>query len=475
MKKVLTLHLGSSYLDIMRNNLLFILLLICCVSIAQAQDSIGATMQNGLHIVQNENCWGTYKAERGFFQKAYSDPSNPRFMMTNEDETFSFGIGGVVHFTTFEDFNGSVNATGFSTFDIASPTRYANHFGMSMTNSKINFKASSKLGNHNLIAFCELSAIGDNGIELKKVYVSYDGLSVGKTYSFFMDLAAGVQTVDLQGPNTQIDNVHPLIGYTLPIGNRWEVAMAAEISKSPISDIYEQYVNVEFQSMPDFTAHIKLHDDWGHLQLSGVYRRLHYRSVNLQVVGNDASSNEIGFGAALSGKVNLGSRTFVTFQGVYGRGIAQYIADLAGAEVDLVAQSWTDDNIYKATFDPGWANNLDQKVPFGCTQLTTLPVYGGYFSVQHQFNQKFFASITYGCVATSSRGSVYDQYSLYLTTVPTYKSSQYVAANLFYNIDQYTMVGIEYLYGERHNYASLTDPSPQGHANRIDAMLIYTF
>lgn len=52
----------------------------------------------------------------------------------------------------------------------------------------------------------------------------------------------------------------------------------------------------------------------------------------------------------------------------------------------------------------------------------------------------------------------------------TYKYAQYVAANMFYNINSIVQVGVEYDYGRRVNY-----DGSQAHDNRLQAMLQVSF
>ena len=81
-----------------------------------------------------------------------------------------------------------------------------------------------------MAGFIEFGAgTSGNAINLRHAYFSYGGLTVGQTWSLFMDLSAGSETVDLEGPNTQISSRHPLIAYTLPLGKSWKIACSAEM------------------------------------------------------------------------------------------------------------------------------------------------------------------------------------------------------------------------------------------------------
>lgn len=52
----------------------------------------------------------------------------------------------------------------------------------------------------------------------------------------------------------------------------------------------------------------------------------------------------------------------------------------------------------------------------------------------------------------------------------TYRYGQYIAANAFYNVISDLRVGVEYLHGTRNDISGLG-----GHANRLNAMVQYSF
>ncbi len=67
----------------------------------------------------------------------------------------------------------------------------------------------------------------------------------------------------------------------------------------------------------------------------------------------------------------------------------------------------------------------------------------------------------------------YSQARLYNTSgmaSDTYRYGQYIAANAFYNVISDLRVGVEYLHGTRNDISGLG-----GHANRLNAMVQYSF
>lgn len=430
----------------MKKIFLLIALTMSCV-LANAQEN--DTLNTKTHVKQNDKNWNQYNPERGFFQKAYSDEGDPRFMITNEDETFSFGVGGVLQVISFYDFMGSLNSKDFSTWNIPVPTSHTSQYGMTVGSTKINFKSKSKLGRNNLIAFISLNTpSSEDRIKLRQAYISWGDVTIGKTYSFFMDLAAGPMTVDLQGPNTQISLNTPLIGYTRPFG-KWTFAVALEMPKYTVPEDFKEYgIENDFQSSPDFTAHVHYKASFGHLQLGFLTRRLHYW-VFPKDQDVDKSKKCSGNGVSLSGLINITSKCFFTFQGIYGAGIAQYINDFADAGIDLVLDEVNNEDPIK-------------------NSLKALTTYGGYGSFQYNWNKKFRSAFIYGLTGVSNVNDLYK--NLY-----KFDLSQYIALNLFYRINDYCMCGIEYLHGLRLDFTPNSSDTEYGYANRLNAMFSYTF
>ena len=461
--------------------LLLVAMLPVCSLLCHADNDESAdttTTVMGIKVNQRSQSWDDYNPERGFFQKAYSDKGDPRFMIANEDDSFEFGIGGVLRMTAYGDFIGSTYNTRFSTWDIPVPTDHAKNIGISAAASKLFVKSRAKIGKNMLVAFIEINSNEENDIRLGQAYVSYGGFSVGRTHSFFVDLAAGVQTVDLRGPNTSIDMGHALLGYTWNINNNWALAAAME---SPDYETHE-YTNLgiyeENQNMPDFAARLIYRNTFGHLQLSGLLRSLGYWSFDVPVTqviintSNDFGSEKhvTGWGAAFSGKVNLSRNCFFTFQSLYGKGIQQYIHDYANAGMDLVptrVNTGTENEYYK---------------------MRALPTWGGYAGLQYKWNKKLTTSALFGVAgmdlhAVEKLTWEKNSYEEYVQDCKyyDYKRTSYLAVSAFYNINNFCTIGAEYLNGIRwqrerdYDTMTLTGKTDHGVANRFNMMFSYSF
>jgi len=423
-------------------------MLIYSYSFAQ-QDSIlktkGAKRILGGTIVKvSDTLWyRIYNPEQGYFQKANFDKSDPRFMIANENQTFKFGIGGYVKVVSFADFNGSIPHNDFITSLIPIPTDHYGQFRIFANYSRLHFKAVGRIKKRTIVSFIEGDFAGaNNAFRLRHAYVSFLGLTVGQTWTTFMDLQAGPPTIDGEGPNNQIAMRHPMIRYTYYYKDKIQVAVAAELAEILMVDLPAAPFKVynQPQRVPDFVTHFKYQGKFGHVQLGAVLRIMNY--------GDSTQTKKSVFvpggGIALSGTFNLWKQAMMYYQFNGGKGIASYIQDLSLLNVDLLP-----------TFT-------------GTKKMNTVWMYGGYFGLQQYWTRKVHSNIVYGItrleVPKGDRG-YFEQY------VPWYyKYGQYLAVNTLWNFYDFASAGIELVWGERVNLNG-----EKGHAHRINLLLQYDF
>ena len=78
------------------------------------------------------------------------------------------------------------------------------------------------------------------------------------------------------------------------------------------------------EELPDVTAMVRYNDSWGHIQLSGLMRKIGFDTLGTP--GNEPQGSEFGWGLMLGGVFKVGLATF-RVGGVYGEGIASYMND----------------------------------------------------------------------------------------------------------------------------------------------------
>lgn len=390
-----------------------------------------------------------YVEEIGYLQKAYSDAGDPRFMLTTKDNVLSVGFGARIQCNAFYDFSGALGSHQFAPSSISVPTDKTGHFDYTAAGTKLYAKARAQKGKFKVIAYIDFTCKENveknrEDICLGKAYMSVNGLTIGKTYSYFMDLKAGPATVDLKGPNTQVSLTHTLIGYTYKFNPHWTLAAALEKPSKIVNDKTVEGIKQNYNKYPDVTFHLKYKGSHGHVQVAGLWENISYW---LSHDGTGANAEEVsrrtsGYGIALSGEYKALPNLSFSAQGVYGKGVANYIQDLANSSLHLCS-----------------SGQIDKE---GYVIFKSVPAFGAYVSATYSWTLSLMSNIIYGYCAIDRK----DSYSY----ANDFAHSQYFAANLFYYITPYCFGGIEYNFGEKKIASGI-----KGHANRINLCAVYRF
>lgn len=388
-----------------------------------------------------------YIEEIGFYQKANRDLGDPRFMFSDEKGNIDFGVGGTCKVTTFYGFGGESTEMSFRPSAISVPTDPSPRYSMSMDGTEVHFKARTSIRGHKLGAFIKISSNHVKEISLNKAYISYDNFSIGLIPSFFMDLEVGVMTTGL-GFNSQVDITHPLIGYTFRPSANWSIATAIEWPELDLSH-YEPNVGLAstYQPVPDFAAHVKYRGDKGHVQLGAVARYLTYWSYLYPVTydSDGLNGHDFGFGLSLSGNYKPTQKLKLSWELTAGRGYAHYLNNLSDLHLDL-----------------GIDAVFGSKYP----TMSTIPATSDQIAAQYDFSKSFSSSliVSYSHCGRKERVTRYDNFC----------ESYSAIANFFWNINEFSYLGFEYLFGTRKIYA-VNDAPDFGRAHRLALVMAYCF
>lgn len=367
---------------------------------------------------------------------AFEDPAAPRFLFLDKKGAVALGIGGYFKAIGEYDFDGAVNNNDFYTNLIPVPFSAAQRqrFGASAAHSTIFLKMvtrPTKLGR--IIVYIQTNFTGDNGgygLKLKQAYLTVGHVTIGKARSVFADGPAMAPTVDDQGPSGQVTAKNMAVQYVSPSYKGFSFAVSAETA--PRSYTEGPQTEAIDQRCPDIPAYVQYAWDGGssHVRLSGIFRELSYRD-ELTAENKFAT----GWGAQFSavGDIYGGLGFFGHY--TYGKGIASYVNDLADLDYDLVPGS---EGKLKAAGAAGWTAGL-----------------------KYQFNENFFVTGSY------SRAQLYDTDGM---ASDTFRYSQYIAANAFYNPIEDLRIGLEYIHGTRRDISG-----QHGHANRLELAMQYSF
>ena len=301
---------------------------------------------------------------------------------------------------------------------------------------------------------------GSYPIRLRYAYADFGPFRLGQAPSAFMDYDVFPNVLDYQGPNGMVLMRQVIAQVTVPVTDRLHVAVAAE---QPYSDISwfqdgEFVVNPgsgvitapgeprNIQDMPDFTGNVRYDSDFGHVQVSGIVRKLTFQPS----VGSDM--NQLGYGVNLTGDIhpwaclmesnpvrkdNPTALERSRFLGGYavGRGINRYLQDPNGLGLDAI-------------FDPAGG-------------FRALYSVGWFAAYEHWWTEKWASNFCYGGIFTVLPNAVPDN---------TYRGGKYGAVNLIWLPIPKLGLGLEYLYGERED-----KDGQKGFAHRLQMAVQYNF
>lgn len=346
-------------------------------------------------------------------------------------------FGGYVKLDAMYDFKpiGSYDSFITSEIPLSPPqSNYGRHFNVHAKQTRLNvdFRRDTPIGTARL--FVEGDFYGDQsfGFEsgsyqprLRHAFGELANFGAGYTYTTFMDADALPDTIDFEGPGAAPFIFTPQLRYTLPFTPNFKVSAAIEGSKSEVTTP----TGISQERAPDLALRARYEGDKGHVQLSGVFRRLDYTD------GEGAGDRTFGQGVQLAGLLKTWGDDYLVAAGVYGKGIARYISDISGTGSDAVV-------------DP--SGNLE-----------ALIAKGGYAAYTHYWTPK---------VRTTAVAGLLDVDNKWFQPGDAFARSQYYSANLIWNPYGSLALGVEYMYGKLKSFDG-TERS----ADRLQMSVQYDF
>jgi hypothetical protein len=257
---------------------------------------------------------------------------------------------------------------------------------------------------------------------------------IGQTYTAFMDIDAFPDVADYQGPNGIVNRRQPQIRYTLPVYKRgntnFQLFASIEQPEGKL-DTTTNDSGVDLSTVnhvPDSIAGFRWEGTLGHVQGSGLFRELSYES------DNGPSGDVFGWGTTLAGALNVFEKDKFSAQVTYGKGVARYINDLSG-------------------------ENLDAALVNG--RLEAVPVFAAMAGYTHQWNDRWRSTISGGYVKVDAP-SVLDRFTI--------DNTIYASANLMWHPTSSFRMGLEYLYGRKE-----TLDGSERDAHRLNFVVRYDF
>jgi hypothetical protein len=260
--------------------------------------------------------------------------------------------------------------------------------------------------------FFDTSTSNSMNFRVRHFYGQAWNLLIGQTYSAFMDADASPDVVDYQGPNGMVNRRQPQIRYTLPIYDRASKVQIFASLEQPSGQIFTnpdatRTGSTAVNHVPDGVAGVRWEGTAGHLQGAALFRELSLEA------DTGASASTFGWGASLSAALNVSEKDKLSAQVTYGEGVARYIADLSGGNLD-------------AAFTRGG--------------LEAIPVFAAMAGYTHQWDEHWRSTISGGYVRVDAPA--------WLGPL-TIDNTIYGSANLMWHPSSSFRMGVEYLYGRK--------------------------
>ncbi len=286
--------------------------------------------------------------------------------------------------------------------------------------------------------------VGQTTIHLVNGFGQLGKFIAGQTPSTFMDTEVFPTTLDYWGPSSRIFFLNIQVRYT-PINTgkeRFAIALERPGATADGTD-YSNSIDISHVKprfpLPNLVTHYRHNWKWGYTQIGGIAKCIQWKDVS-DTSAYDLSGSDLGWGLNLSTVVNAGTRLKFKFQGEYGEGCENYIAD---PSPDVALES-----------NPG--NSLTP------AKGKALPVWGFFSFAEIEWTQKLKSSVGYSMLTIKNSD---------LQSPDAFRKGQYGLINLrYYPVDN-VMVGIEYQYGRRDNYYD----GFHSNANKIQCSFKFNF
>jgi outer membrane DcaP-like protein len=316
-------------------------------------------------------------------------------------------------------------------FDVVRPTKlpsFENEFGgdghtyAGVRQSRFGVKGfiPTSAGEIKTIFEFELFGVGPDAgqttFRLRHAWGELGKWGAGQTWSPFMDIDVFPNSIEYWGPNGMVFFRNVQIRYA-PLQGEQEVHIALErpgasgdpgvlVGTPEIVDLTGRF------PLPDLSAHYRLNQDWGHVQIAGILRKMEWDDATPTPV--DSSGSAVGWGVNLSSNLKVLEADTVRLQVVYGEGIQNYMND--------------------ATEDVGATGDADVG--------EALPLLGVVAFYDRTWNDRFTSSIGYSMTDTDNSAA---------QAADAFRRGQYGLVNLLYHPVDNLMWGGELQWGKREN------------------------
>jgi DcaP outer membrane protein len=324
-------------------------------------------------------------------------------------------------------------------FDVVRPTKlpaFENQFGedghyfAGVRQSRLGVKGFIPTGVGEIKTIFEFELFGtgvDAGqttFRLRHAWGELGQIGAGQTWSPFMDPDVCPNSIEYWGPNGMVFFRNVQLRWT-PWQKGDSNFMVALERPGASADQGDFAGRIELEGvtgrfpLPDLSAHYRRAGDWGHVQLSGIVRKMKWDDLNGDEF--DLSGDATGWGLNLSTNLKIAKKHVARLSVVYGDGIQNYMND--------------------APVDVGIQNNFqDPRTP---VLGKALPILGIVAFLDLNWSPKWTSSVGYSMVDIDNSDGQADD---------AFKKGQYALANLLYYPVPNVFLGPEIQWGKRENF-----------------------
>lgn len=264
---------------------------------------------------------------------------------------------------------------------------------------------------------------GQTTFHLRHFWGELGDFGMGQYNTPFMDMDVFPNILEIWGPPAMVGFRNIQVRW-MPLRGKDELFVALERpGASADGGVYADRValeNVKIRTpLPDLTAHYRRTDSWGHVQLSGILRKIRWDDLNNDPY--DLSGSATAWGLHLSTNIKVGAADLIRASVAYGEGIQSYFTD---SGVDIGIQRNPGDPVHPIV---GKA----------------LPIMGfvGYY--EHPWNRNLSTVVGYSYEYTWNTNG----------QAPTsLKRIDYATANLLYTPTPGVTIGSEMQWGRRESF-----------------------
>ncbi len=360
-----------------------------------------------------------------------------------------FEVYGFAQVDAMTDLNGRMKSDWMDAFRpsrIATPEGQYGSDGQtsfSVKQSRLGAKASGEAGGKTWEGKFEFDMFGVGGdagqttIRLRHAYGRWGPILGGQTNSLFMDGNIFPNVIDYWGPAGMVFLRTPQLRLTLVDKDGLTAAVAFEHASNDVDTGNIRLIDENLGSsitgkdeLPDFTAAIGYSQDWGHVRLGGIMRKISYETPG--ELDAEPKGHETGWGLNATGSFKLGD--MATFRGgvVYGQGIASYMND-GGMDLAPSVSPVAVPPIFPA---PSASQYL--VVEAKAVKLLGISAY-----MDFNWNSQLTSSLGYSQTEVDNTN---------FQTPDTFKKGQYASANLLWSPIPRVLTGGEVLWGQRTNF-----------------------